>query len=278
MLRRFSLNRAWRQQTFLRSEALLLFLCSLPVWLGAFFIVLLPTALAMVGPIIVRKRYPLSVLVKNNEVAGFNFATVGVIYAVILAFAIISVWEKFSEAELLVLQEAGSSATLYRVSTGADAEAAATRAAVDAYLRVVVEDEWLRMAKGEESREAARALDRVYAAAMRLGDNKPTAVGAEIMRELGNITQARRGRLHLAMGVVSPALWTMLIFGALLTVGFTYFFGLESLRAQVTMTGGLAAIVFLGLFVIVSYDHPFTGEVSIETHPLVSVFDNFHRE
>ncbi len=257
---------------------MLLFLCSLPLWLGAFFTVLLPTALAMVGTIIVRKRYPLSLLVKNNEVAGFNFATVGVIYAVILAFAIVSVWEKFSETELLVLQEAGASATLYRLSAGADPDATATRTAVDAYLRVVVEEEWLRMAQGEESREAAKALDGVYAAAMRLGDTKPTAVGAEIMRELGNITQARRGRLHLAMGVVPPALWTMLVFGALLTVGFTYFFGLENLRAQVAMTGGLASIVFLGLFVIVSYDHPFTGEVSIETHPLTTVFKNFHSE
>lgn len=250
---------------------MLLFLCSLPLWLGAFFTVLLPTAIAMMGPVVVRKRYPLSVLVKNNEVAGFKFATVGVIYAVILAFAIISVWEKFSEAELLVLREAGSSATLYRLSTGADEAAAATRSAVDKYLKKVIEDEWPRMAEGGESREAAKALDDVYAAAMRLSDSKPAAIGVEIMRELGNITLARRSRLHLAMGVVPTALWTMLVFGALLTVGFTYYFGVENLRSQVTMTGGLASIVFLGLFVIVSYDHPFTGEVSVETHPLTMV-------
>ncbi|KAF2992463.1 DUF4239 domain-containing protein [Methylocystis sp. MJC1] len=257
---------------------MLLFLCSLPLWLGAFFTVLLPTAIAMMGPVVVRKRYPLSVLVKNNEVAGFKFATVGVIYAVILAFAIVSVWEKFSEAELLVLQEAGSSATLYRLSAGADEAAAATRTAVDTYLKTVIEDEWPRMAEGGESRETAKALDDVYTAAMRLGDSKPSAIGVEIMRELGNITQARRGRLHLAMGVVPPALWTMLVFGALLTVGFTYYFGVENLRSQVTMTGGLASIVFLGLFVIVSYDHPFTGEVSVETHPLTAVLRNFHHE
>ncbi len=92
-----------------RESVLLLFLCSLPLWLGAFFCVLTPTALAMLGPVLVRRRYPLSLLVKNNEIAGFKFATIGVIYAVILAFAIVAVWEKFSDAELRVLQETGAS-------------------------------------------------------------------------------------------------------------------------------------------------------------------------
>jgi hypothetical protein len=255
----------------------LLFLCSLPFALGAFFVVLLPSAVAMLGPVVVRKRFSLSLLAKNNEIAGYKFATVGVIYAVILAFAIISVWEKFSEAEVFVLQEAGSSATLYRIAAAEGGDAAATRSALDAYLGAVIEDEWPQMAKGSESREAAKALDRLYAAALRLAEGKPPAVGVEVMRELGSITQARRSRLHLSLGIVSPALWTMLAWGALMTIGLTYFFGLENLRAQVAMTGALSTIVFLGLFVIVSYDHPFTGDISIEPHPLRTVHANFSR-
>lgn len=254
---------------------MLLFLCALPLWLGAFFTVLLPTALAMLGPILVRKRYSLSLLVKNNEIAGFKFATVGVIYAVILAFAIVAVWDKFNEAEALVLKEAGAAATLYRVSTGDEPNARALRTALDTYLTAVVEDDWPQMAVEREGRDAAKALERLYAAGMQLGDGKSVGVGVEIMQELGAITEARRGRLHHAMGVVPPALWLMLVFGALLTIGFTYFFGLENLKAQVTMTGGLASIVFLGLFVIVSYDHPFTGEVSVEPHPIKAVFEDF---
>jgi hypothetical protein len=255
----------------------MLFLCSLPPWLGAFFIVALPTVVAMTGPIAVRKRFSLSALAKNNEIAGFKFATIGVIYAVILAFAIVSVWEKFAEAERLVLQEAGASATLYRISGLPELEAAATRTALDHYLTTVVEEEWPRMAEGKSSHETVKALDELYAVAMRFAESKRPAVGVEVMKELGVITEARRARLHLAMGVVPAALWAMLIFGALLTVSFTYFFGLENLRAQVAMTGALASLVFLGLFVIVSYDHPFTGGVSVEPHPIRAVLEDFHR-
>lgn len=257
---------------------MLLFLCSLPLWLGAFLTVILPTALAMLGPIAVRKRYPLSVLVKNNEIAGFKFATVGVIYAVILAFAIVAVWDKFNEAEALVLREAGAAATLYRISAGEEPNARATRSALDNYLTAVIEDDWPQMAVSREGREAAKALDRLYSAAMLLGEGKSAGVSVEIMTELANITEARRGRLHHAMGVVPPALWLMLVFGALLTIGFTYFFGLENLKSQATMTGGLASIVFLGLFVIVSYDHPFTGEVFVEPHPIKAVLEDFRLE
>ncbi|PPD46115.1 MAG: hypothetical protein CTY15_01685 [Methylocystis sp.] len=256
---------------------MLLFLCGLPMALGALFVVAVPVALAMLGTVLVRRRVPLSALVKNNEIAGFKFATVGVIYAVILAFAIVAVWDKFSEAELFVLQESGASATLYRVALSDEANGAATRAALDAYLTTVVEEEWPRMSNEKESKEAAKALDALYVAAIRFADSKPQAIGGEIMRELAAITQARRGRLHLAEGIVPPALWLMLVGGALITVGFTYFFGMDNLRPQLAMTAALAAIVFMGLFVIVSYDHPFTGEVAVESHPLAQVLKNFQR-
>ena len=57
-------------------------------------------------------------LAKNNEIAGFKFATVGVIYAVLLAFSVIVVWEKFSDAENAVAEEAGATAALFHYRRG----------------------------------------------------------------------------------------------------------------------------------------------------------------
>lgn len=77
----------------------MLFLTTRPLWLSILLLVGLPTLLAMAGPYLIRLRVELSNLRTNNEVAGFKFATVGVTYAVLLAFAVIVVWEKFSDAE-----------------------------------------------------------------------------------------------------------------------------------------------------------------------------------
>jgi hypothetical protein len=58
-------------------------------------------------------------------------------------------------------------------------------------------------------------------------------------------------------------------------VGFTFFFGTENLAAQVMMTGILSVIVFLGLLVIVSIGHPFTGPVHVGSEPLQTVVEDF---
>jgi hypothetical protein len=94
------------------------FLTGLPHWLLGMLIVGLPTVLAMFGPILVRRYATLEKLTENNEVAGFKFAVVGVLYAVLLGFAIIVVWERFSDAENNVTREAGAAATIYRLSQG----------------------------------------------------------------------------------------------------------------------------------------------------------------
>ena len=77
------------------------FLSSLPLWLLIALIVVVPTALAMIAQLLIRRWIGVETLTKNNEIAGFKFATVGVIYAVLLAFSVIVVWEKFNDAQTI---------------------------------------------------------------------------------------------------------------------------------------------------------------------------------
>ena len=79
---------------------MIFFLTSQPFWLSGAIIVGLGSLLSMLGPILgpilVRRYVHIERLAANNEIAGFKFATIGVLYAVFLAFAIIVVWEKLS--------------------------------------------------------------------------------------------------------------------------------------------------------------------------------------
>jgi Na+/proline symporter len=94
------------------------FLTTLPLWLSAVILIVPTTLLAMAGPVIVRRYVQVDHLRTNNEVAGFKFATVGVLYAVLLAFAVVVVWEKFNQAESEVAKEAGAAATVFRLTQG----------------------------------------------------------------------------------------------------------------------------------------------------------------
>ena len=114
----------------------------------------------------IHRRVGVEKLVKNNEIAGFKFATVGVIYAVLLAFTVIVVWEKFSAAENAVDQEAASIAALLRYAGGKEPAAVALRQSVAAYAQTAIQDEWPAMENESESPATTRALDAVYGAAL----------------------------------------------------------------------------------------------------------------
>jgi hypothetical protein len=254
-----------------------LFLSGCPLWLTALLLVVLPTAAATGGLVLTRRLVGLELLSTNNEVAGFKFAVVGVLYAVMIAFAVIVVWERFTEAELTVVQEAGAAATLYRLAAGPEPEATATRAALGGYLKLAVARDWPQMGRERASPEVTQSLNALYAAALRYsrGSDRPPGASVEIFHQLDVLTGARRARLHLALGIVPSVLWFALVAGGILTVGFTFFFGTENLAAQVMMTGILAVIVFMGLFVIVAIDHPFTGPVFVDSKPLQHVLEDF---
>jgi hypothetical protein len=257
-----------------------LFLSRCPLWFAAILVVVLPTIAAMYGPPLIRRRVALERLTVNNEIAGFKFATVGVLYAVLVAFAIIMVWERFADAESAVAQEAGAATALYRLASGTDPDAVEMRRTLDNYLALAIERDWPQMALEGKSSDVTRALDGVYATAVRLAQSgsRPTAVLLAMFNQLDALTQARRSRLHLAIGIVPPMLWVVLTLGGVLTVGFTFFFGTKNLRAQIMMTGILSILVFMSLFVIVSINHPFTGPVHVDSEPLRAVLAEFgHR-
>jgi hypothetical protein len=257
-----------------------MFLITSSLWVAVVLIVVIPTLLAMAGPIVIRRWVGFEKLRVNNEVAGFKFATVGVIYAVLLAFAVIVVWEKFSDAESDVTREGGAAATVYRIIDGVEGEAGRKlRAEMTAYLEVAIAEDWPAMERGSASDAVTRALNTLYATALTYSptDQRGAVVLSGILNQLNIMTEARRARLVKASGTVPGVIWFVLCSGALVTIGFTLFFGAENLRAQTIMTGGLALLIFSGLLVIVAIDHPFSGTVKVRPEALVEVLRDLGR-
>jgi len=254
------------------------FLSTQPLWLTALILLGPTTILAMSGPVIVRRYVKLERLRANNEVAGFKFATVGVIYAVLLAFAIIVVWERFNKAEGDVAKEAGAAATVFRLVQGLDADhAAAIRKATSDYLHAAIARDWPAMNRGEASHEVTLALNDIYKSVLNFHafDPKEAFVLAETLHNLDEISDARRERLVTASGVVPDIIWMVLLAGAFVTVGFTFFFGTANLRAQVAMSGALSILIFGGLMTIIVIDHPFAGPVRVGPEALAAVVKDF---
>jgi hypothetical protein len=245
-------------------------LTSRPGWVLVLFLFLF-TGLAMTGPFLVRMRVRLARLRGNNEVAGFKFAVIGVLYAVLLAFVVIISWERYHDAERALVSEAGSAATLYRLAGGLnDASAAAVRANLSAYLNSVLADDWPAMVRGRSSTVTTQVLSDLYDQVIRYpSDNlHDSTLQGDLLAQLDQMTRARRERLVMGEGTVPTVIWFVLFLGAALTISFTFFFGTENLVAQSMMTGILAAIILSAVLVVIALDRPYTGAVSVSTEPI----------
>jgi hypothetical protein len=244
-------------------------------------IVVALTLAAMSGPVLVRRRVHLDRLRVNNEVAGFKFATLGVLYAVLLAFAVIVVWEKLSDAERTVSKEGGALATLYRLSGGLDDEPRQNlRQALSEYANLAIREEWPAMEYGRSSAQVTGALDHLYSNVLPMhpSDQRGAVIMREILQQLDLITQARRDRLISAKGTVPDVMWAVLLCGGILTIGFTFFFGTQNVIAQGLMTGALSFLIFSSLLLIVAIDQPFAGPVQVQPDALFAAQEEFAKQ
>jgi hypothetical protein len=188
------------------------------------------------------------------------------------------VWEKFNDADNDVAREASAAATVYRLSNGIGAEpGAALRAAMTGYLKAAIDQDWKAMERGKSSSKVTEALNAVHAELLnsRAGGGSAPILTAEILRQLNQVTEARRAHLVAASGIVPGIVWMVLFGGAVLTIAFTFFFGAENLRAQTMMTGALSLLIFAGLLTVVAIDHPFTGTVKVTPEALSLVLEDF---
>jgi hypothetical protein len=197
---------------------------------------------------------------------------------VLLAFAVVVVWEKFNQAESEVAKEAGAAATVFRLSQGVHPErGAAIREATTDYLTSAIAIDWPAMESGTQSPATTEALSEIYHAVLKfqsLGTDERLVL-AEILRQVDRISEARRERLVMADGIVPAIIWMVLFGGAFLTIGFTFFFGADNLRAQSVMTGALSVLIFAGLLIVVEIDYPFAGTVKVGPEALAAVVKDF---
>ncbi len=201
----------------------------------------------------------------HNDQAGFILAVIGVIYAVLLAFVAIGVWDRFQQAQTRSYEEAGAVATLYRDSESFPT-GGALRATLREYVRAVIDDEWPRMRFGQRS-SLADALIATADSEVRglpVGAMHLEGIHLQMLSAMDSLMLNREARLTVDATGINVIMWMVLIVGGYVTVGFTYLFGFDRTIMQQLMIGGLALLIGLVLFLVIALDYPYRGSISVE--------------
>lgn len=233
-----------------------------------FLLIAATVLLVVAGTMLVRRWVGVETLKFNNEVAGFIYAVVGVLYAVLLGFTAIIVWEQFDKAQAGVEQEANELADLWRdAQTFPDDTRRQMESQLRAYARLVVEKEWPAMAERKSSPETWAMYNQLWRSyhQFRPQDDHQKIWYQESLMRLNQLGDQRRLRLLSSQSEGIPAvMWVALLGAGAITIAFSFLFGTRSATAHLLMTSALATTIALVLVSVLALEHPFSGITRVD--------------
>ena len=259
---------------------LVTFVYSIPDWLLCLIVIVLMAAQAMGGLWLVHRRVPTEARRQYNEIAGFLINVVGVIFAVILAFIAVAVWETSSKAQDVVEAEANEATDILRNAVVyPEAMARRVRAGLRRYLSMVVTEEWKLQQNGAISLAAWHTIEDLHndLLAFTPGTTREAIVHEIVLKHVDDLINARRSRQHLMGSSLNPLIWIVLMVLGLLTIVSCYFIGSHGIGIQMALTGFVGAAIGAMLSLIIAMDYPFRGSLSIEPAPFERVLEDLER-
>ncbi len=223
-------------------------------------------AMTVVILVAVRRLVPLDVLIDDIGVGGLLMTITGTLYTVLVAFAVVIVWNAYDSTSDMVDREAATLLDVVRISK---AFPAATSLRIgdlaERYTADVIQQEWPAMAMGKSSPTARDLNDQIWSVvtSIKPADAGEQAAYSVLVSRVADFSDARRRRLFDSTSSLPPLIWVVLVAGAVLTLAFTFFFGLKNLLAQVLLTAMCVTTVALVLWLINDMDGPFTGDIRI---------------
>ncbi|WP_380279437.1 DUF4239 domain-containing protein [Kitasatospora purpeofusca] len=203
----------------------------------------------------------------HNEVTAAIFAMVGVLYAVLLAFVVIVVWEAADSARATTFREADQLAGLYWTSRQFDSPAGVELTNLTLqYAHNVIGAEWQLMANHRTDPNTTELVYRIRDTtnALQPLDFRQQAQFQNALQHVEGLASERRARLTQVQDAVPPLLWIPLIAGAVLTIGFAFVFGISSIRLHLAMVLTMTAMICVVLIVIKEMNYPFDGVNAVQ--------------
>lgn len=234
--------------------------------LNALLVVSLVVAASVLGLYATRSKKHLDMFREHHDVSGFTFGIIGVVYAVLLGFTVVTVQERFDQAEQAIEMESNYITDLYRDVEVFDKETKERiRGILVGYVDLVLKDEWPKMNRQEVSNLTAAQMRKLWLSYSEIKpkDSREEIWLAQSITKLNEFSMARLTRMFHGYESLGIMMWVLLIAGALITIGFTYLFHVKPIWFHAIITASLAGLIAFMLFLIGELDKAYTGAVQV---------------
>ncbi len=200
------------------------------------------------------------------------------IYAFFLSFAVITLWQNYSDVQTSVVKEANSVSVCYMLSHRIP-DAGDFRQALISYTRSVINDEWKDMEKEKFSDVTDQYKDMIFRHAGRLQPQTPAEVQVfkELLDALRDFNERRLERLLSVSGTLLAPMWIILIIGAVCSIVGLYYLSLSHNRVQVTVDLILIGIIVISVLLIGEMNKPFQGSITISNKAFQIVLNKMEK-
>jgi Protein of unknown function (DUF4239) len=251
-------------------------LLQIPAPLLGFLWVAAVIGISVGGLLLFRRAVSHTRLENTNAVSGVVFQLGSVLYAVLVAFVVVVVWEQFGEAEDASSDEATAIADLLRDSAALPPQyqTEAQDRLVD-YTRYVIDNEFPRMRRGEQVADQSDQLAAVWDVYLQVEPetrNQIAFFDHQIGR-LNDLTGDRKLRTSTADAQLPGGLWVLLLGGGAVVMAFTFLLGTKDLLVHGIAVGLTAALLGFVVFLIFALEHPFVGQLSVPPTVYVDVLN-----
>ena len=244
--------------------------------------VIVVVVLSLLGLFVFRRLVSQTRLESAHGVSGeVFFSLAGVLYAVLVAFVVVVVWEQFGDAESATQSEASAIADLLRDSHAFPvADRPAVQNALIAYLDDVRNDEFPRMRRGESIEQQSEQLSDVWASYLKIQPVSRTEIAFydQAIHRLDDLSTGRKERIATGQAEIPGELWVLLLGGGAIVMAFTFMFGTPDAVVHATAVGLTAALMGFVMYLIFALEHPFVGTLSVKPEAYAHVLEIWQQQ
>lgn len=242
-----------------------MFIFEIPTTIAFLLICSSATLLCYVVLKLVRKKVDHDKLKENHEIGAIMFNAFGLVYAVFISFMVFAVWSEFQVAETNVELEVNMLNLLLNNSTSLSPELRSEiKKDITDYAETVVSKDWGEMAGGNNT-SSVIPLNNLWLTVSKIKTDslKASTIFAEYYDNLNQLSRYRTLRIMENKYNLPGILWVVLFFGAFISISYSFFFSMNKFVIQVIFTSLLSSFTFMLLFLIYSFDHPFSGATKV---------------
>jgi Protein of unknown function (DUF4239) len=249
-----------------------------PLWIMGPVVIATLCAFAVLGLLLVRRRLlpRLRVEGADSEFTGAMLQSVMVFYGLAVALIAVTVFQTYSDTQKVVTGEATALNALYRdVTSYPEPVRTELQQGLRDYTRYVIDEAWPLQRQGKVPGGGFELMTRFQ---VTLTKFEPTTEGqkllhGETLRAYNTMIQTRRLRLDAVGTGLPQVMWAVIVMGAFISLSSSFFFKVEDARLHIFEVLLLAVFIGLVIFMILSLDRPFRGNLGIGPEPYQSVYD-----